>query len=221
VKRNDIINEARLLEITQNIQAKYACHTIILYGSRARGESTNSSDYDIIAIREQGDFERDCGIFDDFYLDVFVYSEEAIKNPDASLIRIKDGVVLFQKDHIGDSLLNTIKGIFQKGAPKTPAWEKHEIINWTRKMLQRAQESDVEGNFRKHWLLYDLLECYFKMRDRWYLGPKESFQWLKVNDPNIYSAFEVALKANSTFNEIENLINNVAPLGSEDKHRME
>jgi uncharacterized protein len=68
---NNTINE-RLLKIVQYIQEKYRCHTIILYGSRARGESTNTSDYDIIAIREQGEFERDCRFFDGFYLDAFI-----------------------------------------------------------------------------------------------------------------------------------------------------
>jgi len=212
LRKYSLINDERLLKIVQDIQAKHDCHTIILYGSRARGESRSTSDYDIIAIRELGDFERDCRIFDGFYLDAFVYSEEAIKNPDASLIRIKDGIVLIQKEHIGEMLLNKIKIIFQQGAPKTPTWEKNEIITWTRKMLQRAEENDIEGNFRRHWLLYDLLECYFKMRDIWYLGPKESFQWLKANDPITYSTFEISLKPNSSFNDIEKLISNVTSI---------
>jgi predicted nucleotidyltransferase len=61
------INDERLLKIAQDLQAKHQCHTIILYGSRARDEPTNTSDYDIIAIREQGEFERDCRVFDGFY----------------------------------------------------------------------------------------------------------------------------------------------------------
>ncbi len=207
-----IIGEKTLLKMAQDIKAKYGCHTVILYGSRARGESTNTSDYDIIAIREQGEFERDCRVFDGFYLDAFIYSEEAIKNPNASFIRIKDGVIVFQKDHMGDILLNEVKKIFQQGPPKTAAWEKHEIITWTRKMLQRAEENDIEGNFRRHWLLHDLLECYFKMRDLWYLGPRESFQWLKVNDPITYAAFEIALQPDSSLNNIQKLISYVVPL---------
>lgn len=204
-----MINDERLLNIIQDIKVKYKCHTFILYGSRARGESTNTSDYDIIAIREQGEFERDCRVFDGFYLDAFIYSEEAIKNPDVSFIRIKDGIVIFQKNHMGDTLLTKIKSIFQQGAPKTAAWEKHEITTWTGKMLQRAAENDIEGNFRRHWLLYDLLQCYFKMRDLWYLGPKESFRWLQANDPITYLAFEIALKSDSSLSDIQKLISNV------------
>lgn len=209
-----VMNDEKLLKIVEDLQAKYHCHTVILYGSRARGEATNTSDYDIIAIREQGDFIRDCRIFEGSYLDAFVYSEEVVKNPDISFIRIKDGIVLVQKGHIGETLINKIKSIFEQGAPKTYSWEKNEIVTWTRKMLQRAEENDIEGNFRRHWLLHDLLECYFKMRDSWYLGPKVSFQWLKANDPDTYTSFDGALKSNASFKEIEKLISHVTSIES-------
>lgn len=204
----DLKNSDELLDIIKrDIVENYKCHTIILYGSRARGEHTPTSDYDIIAIRDIGDLERDCRLFKGFYLDIFVYSEEAVKNPDSTLIRIKDGIVLCQKDHVGDVLLKKINSIFKSGPPETPHWEKHEINTWIMKMLHRAKQCDIEGNFRRHWLLHDLLECYFKLRDAWYLGPKESFQWLKINDISTYMAFDKALKSDADFNSIQNLIN--------------
>jgi predicted nucleotidyltransferase len=199
-------NDPLLKKIEHDIIQNYKCHTIILYGSRARGEATSTSDYDILAIRENGDLERDCRLFENFYLDIFVYSEEAIRNPDTSLIRIKDGIVLRQKDSMGDDLLVKIKSIFNAGPPATPTWEKHEINTWVMKMLDRAKQDDIEGNFRRHWLLHDLLECYFKLRDKWYLGPKESFQYLKKSDMQTYVAFNKALQSDASFDEIEKLI---------------
>jgi len=199
-------NDPLLDIIKRDITSNYKCHTIILYGSRARGEATSTSDYDIIAIREKGDMERDCRFFEGFYLDIFVYAENEIKNPDTSLIRIKDGLVLCQQDSMGDEILEKIKTIFNAGPPTTPAWEKHEINAWVMKMIDRARQGDIEGNFRRHWLLHDLLECYFKLRDKWYLGPKESFQWFKTNDIQTYAAFDKALKPNASFNDIHDLI---------------
>ena len=99
---------------------------------------------------KNGELERDCRLFEDFYLDIFIYSEETVKTPDTSLIRIKDGVVLRQKDSIGDGLLAKIKSIFNAGPTATPAWEKHEINTWVMKMLNRAKQNDIEGNFRRH-----------------------------------------------------------------------
>lgn len=202
-------NDALLLKVTRDIQREHGCHTIILYGSRARGDITDASDYDIIGIKESGEFQRVCKIVDGFYLDAFIYSEQDIKNPDGSFIRIKDGKVICQKYNIGDILLKKINDLFLLGAPKSPCWEKNEIKVWTKKMLDCAKKSDTEGNFRRHWLLHDLLECYFKMRDIWFLGPKESFKWLKDNDQIAYAAFECALKSDSSICDIEKLVSRV------------
>ena len=200
-------NEKLLHQIKIDIINNFECHTVILYGSRARGEATATSDYDIIAIRDTGNIERDCRIFSGAYLDIFVYSEDMIKEPDASLIRIKDGIVLCQKDNLGDELLDKVKAIFNAGPSKTPAWQKHEMNTWVFKMLDRTTQADIEGNFRLHWLLHDLLECYFKLRDAWYLGPKKSFQWLKMNDMETYAAFDEALKPNAKYETIKKLVN--------------
>lgn len=205
-------NDLLLNKIQNELIQQYKCHTIILYGSRARDDHTETSDYDIVALRKNGDMERDCRFVDGFYLDVFIYSEEIINNPDKYLIRIKDGIVLCQKDNLGEILLQKIHSIFNAGPIQTPEWEKHEINNWVTKMLQRAKQEDIEGNFRKHWLLHDLLECYFKLRDLWYLGPKESFKWLRNNDLSTYIAFDKALKKDAEYEEIELLINQVVKL---------
>lgn len=202
-------NDPLLNKIQDELITQYKCHTIILYGSRARGDHTETSDYDIVALRKSGEMERDCRFVDGFYLDVFIYPEDIIKNPDNYLIRIKDGIVLCQKDTLGDALLEKIHSIFDAGPIPTPEWEKHEINNWIMKMFQRAKQNDIEGNFRRHWLLHDLLECYFKLRDIWYLGPKESFRWLSNNDFSTYTAFENALKKDAGYEEIEVLINHI------------
>lgn len=202
-------NDPILNKIQDNLIKQHNCHTIILYGSRARGDHTATSDYDIVAIRDQGDLERDCRFIDGFYLDIFIYSENMVQNPDNYLIRIKDGIVLCQKDNLGKALLEKVHTIFNAGPTQTPEWEKHEISNWLMKMFQRSKQGDIEGNFRRHWLLHDLLECYFKLRNLWYLGPKESFRWLKNNDSSIYVAFDNALKIDAAHEDIELLINHV------------
>lgn len=202
-------NDQLLKKIQQTLIDDYKCHTIILYGSRARGDQTNQSDYDIVALRAEGELERDCRFVDGFYLDIFIYSEDIVQHPDNYLIRIKDGIVLQQKDSLGDLLLQKINTIYKAGPTPTPEWEKHEINQWIMKMFQRAKQDDIEGHFRRHWLLHDLLECYFKLRDRWYLGPKESFKWLRENDSVTYTAFDIALKSYADFDAMEKLLNRV------------
>lgn len=195
-----------IIEIASDIRKKYGCHTVILYGSHARGEATEKSDIDLIAIREKGDFDRDCRPIGDQWMDLFIYPENKIINPDVSMIRIRDGIVILQKEHMGDKLLEIIRAIFEKGPPETPGWEIHEIENWLMKMLGRASIPDREGNFRRHWLLHDMLECYFKLRNLWYMGPKESFKWLEKHDPYILNAFDRALDPMASLAAIEQLI---------------
>ncbi|MBS0287558.1 MAG: nucleotidyltransferase domain-containing protein [Proteobacteria bacterium] len=203
------LKDPRLQRIINNLIDKHHCHTLILYGSRARNEHTDVSDYDLIAIRDKGADERDCRTFEDAFLDVFIYSEASIKNPDETFLRVKDGIIICQKDDIGDKLLNRIREIIKKGPTPIPEWEKQVIITWHDKMFQRASKGDIEGNFRRVWQIYDLLESYFKLRNRWYFGPKEAFVWLKDNDIDTYELFDNVLKAPTDLNNIKKLIERV------------
>lgn len=205
-------NDEILNEIIAYLKSTYQVHTIIIYGSRARNETTNTSDYDILAVRKHGEYAKECRIFKGFYLDAFIYSEEAILQPDNYMIRIKDGIVLSQHNNIGDFLLTKIKKLYKEGPKKTPDWERNEIKIWVEKMLNRSIVNDIEGNFRLHWLLYDLLECYFKLRDLWYLGPKESFKWLKENDLTTYEAFDKALKLSTRIQDVNDLVKRIVSL---------
>jgi hypothetical protein len=89
---------------------------------------------------------------------------------------------------------------------KTPNWEKLEITIWVEKMLNRVKNGGIEGNFRRCWLLYSLLECYFKLRHIWYLGPNKAFLWLEKNDPIVYIAFKEALEPSASISELEYLM---------------
>ena len=72
-------------------------------------------------------------------------------------------------------------------------------------MLERATKNDTEGKYRKIWLLNDLLSIYFILRDKWYLGPKESFAYLKINEPKLLKKYVQAL-AKMNLKTIKDLI---------------
>ena len=72
--------------------------------------------------------------------------------------------------------------------------EKEYVASWVLKMIKRAEINDIEGNFRRTWLLVDLLKYYFELRDQWYMGPKRSFQVLKETDRETYTLFEKSLQ---------------------------
>ena len=89
---------------------------------------------------------------------------------------------------------------------KLPEDERETRRVWAGKMLDRAREGDIEANYRRVWLLTSLLEDYFQLRDQWYLGPKKSLIWLKEHDPATYTAFDLALQPNASFEQIALLI---------------
>jgi hypothetical protein len=63
-----------LLEvISEDLRAQHGCHTVILYGSRARGDATATSDYDVLGVKESGDSFRDARLWNGVYLDIFIH----------------------------------------------------------------------------------------------------------------------------------------------------
>lgn len=207
----DSLNQDLVFQkMLRHLEMNFNCHTIILYGSRARGIGiTDSSDYDILAIRETGENLREADEFEGKFIDAWIYSESILDEADNSLIRIKDGLIIKQKKSFGTKLLKKIKKIFKAGPSPIPDWEAALIVSWLQKMHKRSQISDIEGKFRQHWLLFDCLESYFKLRGLWYFGPKESFKWLKTHDEKIYLAFEKALGKHASSKDIQNLVKKI------------
>jgi hypothetical protein len=193
-------------QIVDELRTKYGCHTVILYGSRAHGDQRPNSDYDLLGIRAGGGRLRDARRWNGAYLDLLIYPEHLVARPDETMLQWLGGVVLHQKDHLGDTLLARLDVIFRAGPAPLPEDERETRRVWVGKMLDRAREGGIEANYHRVWLLTSLLEDYFQLRDQWYLGPKKSFLWLKEHDLATYTAFDLALQPTATFEQIAMLI---------------
>lgn len=206
------MTEPTLQQIIDHLRAKHGCHTFILYGSRARGDFTPSSDYDILCIRSSGASIRDTRLIQGFYLDAFIYPEEQARKVDESLLRVRGGLVLEEKDDQGSALLRAVDDLYRAGPKALAPDELHARQIWARKMLDRISRGgpeDIEGNFRRVWLLNSLLEDYFIYRREWYRGPKEACLWLKANDRITYELYDEALKPGASLDRIRALVDRV------------
>lgn len=189
--------------IRERLEAEHGCHTVILYGSRARGDANIDSDYDIVAFRD-GDRPplRETGYWRGALLDTFIYSTERLETVDETLLHIRGGRVLTERGTLATQFLAELERLYSQ----PPAPLSDDAIdarrNWARKMLQRAGRGDVEGNFRRVWLLTQLLEDYFAVRARRYPGPKEAFCDIARSDPEALELFQVALEPGATLVEI-------------------
>ena len=71
-------NDKILISIVEELQTIYHCHTIILYGSRARGDFKPTSDYDVAGITSIGD-KKWIARFDEknqVFHDIFIFPEK-------------------------------------------------------------------------------------------------------------------------------------------------
>jgi len=195
-----------LVQIVADLCRDHGCHTVILYGSRARGDFTATSDYDILGVRPKGEAERDARLWQGVYLDIFVFPEAKLQAPDESLIYMLGGKVLVEKDTIGSDFLGKLQQIFAHGPRALPADEARAKRVWAQKMLDRAKVDDLEGNYRRHWLVMSMLEDYFVLRGRWYQGPKSAFQWLRQHDQEAANAFAMAMRAHAMIADLEALV---------------
>jgi len=168
-------------------------HTILLYGSRADGTERQDSDYDIAAFSASDAISRDTRIIQGEFLDVFLYPEAVLKHATEDHLKLRQSVVLVQRNREADEFLAALESIHQRGPKALPDDEILARKTWAWKMAQRLERGDIEGNYRRVWLLTALLEDYFVIRGRWFEGPKKSLHWLKEHDSRAYAAFESAL----------------------------
>jgi len=181
---------AEIQRLAMNVLTVHDCHTVILYGSHARGDATLQSDVDLVCIRDEGPSLRDARIVDGLYLDAFVYPESTFKALDPSLLRLLGGIVIHQRGEFGAALLAQIQDLYQRGPLPMPEDERRALMIWSRKMLDRIQaRDDIEGDYRRMFLLVRALEDYFGLRNIWYRGEKEAFAWLRQHDADAYAVF--------------------------------
>ena len=203
IQQNEV--DKVLKSLTEELKEKHHCHTVLLYGSHARGNATEKSDFDLLGLVESGDFYRIGKDFEGVLLDAFIYSEEGLP-PASELLRLDSAKVLLDEKGLGKKLLEAVREEAKKPVQTLPGWEKELRKTWIKKMYDRSLLGDVEGNYRRHWLLFDLLENWFDLNGIRFQGSKRAFEFLKKNRPEVYLLFQEALKPGSGNASLESLL---------------
>lgn len=192
------------------MRTRHGCHTAILYGSHASRDAAAGSDYDVAGFAAVSKVRRIAGPWRSSYLDVFIHPEARLASADRELLAMRGGVVLFERDGAGTSFLKSLEELHARGPEPLGEDERKGLGAWAWKMLDRAGRGDAEGDYRRAWLLYQLLEDYFLLRDEWYPGPKKGLAWLAVNAPGVRAAFDAALRPGASLEAIAQLVEAVA-----------
>lgn len=189
------------------------CHTVILYGSRARGTHEPNSDYDLLLVREgSGEEDYKATTSAGLPLDVYMYGELEFTSEHANeqilrVIRIRDGIIIRDDKGFGARLIQQVRETFDRGCPPLSPKEAVSRRLWIKDMLRRIShgQEQVLADYRRVFLLKELLEMHFALRSRWFLGERESFKWLAENEPRTYDSFTVALAPGASLEAIEQL----------------
>ena len=197
--------DSTLDKLVRELREKHACHTVVLYGSRARGDFTSASDYDVLGIRDGGEVLRDARPWEGSYLDAFIYPAHLLAEPPEQLLDLRQGRILLERGSVARDLLAKLRERFAKGPTLLRADEFEAIRVWHDKAIERIRLGGLQGDFRRLELVARLLEDYFLMRGEWYLGPKASFQHLEKNDPGLLALFRASLASGASIAEIEAL----------------
>jgi uncharacterized protein len=197
--------------LVAEIRRSHAAHTIILYGSRARGDATPDSDIDVAAFAEVATTMRDARHWHGLYLDGFVYPTAVATSPtlDPEMLNLADGRVLLDERGLAGALLDRVAAMDREPPPAAPADHCQMLRTWARKMLPRIKRGDIEAHYRRHWLLYQLLEDYYTLRGERYPGPKLALAALRRDRPATFFAFEGALAPGAPHEALEALVDAV------------
>lgn len=198
----DELLEAAVAELCD----RHGCHTVILYGSHARGDANAGSDVDVLGLRDEGPAFRDARPWHGSYLDAFIHPATDFAAPDESHLKLLGGRVLVEKGRVGSQLLAGVRAVYDAGPKVLDDNEKAVLRSWLDKTMRRIARGDLEGHYRRVMLLYQALEDYFALRDQWYLGPKAAFAWLRTHDPEAYRRFEQALAPGASLETIRSMV---------------
>jgi len=205
---NDLFLEKAVNELLK----KYKCHTVLLYGSRARGDATEKSDYDLMGIRQSGKKIRLAEKREGKYLDIFIFPESELKKVGEEHLYMKKSRLLFQQGTFGSKFIRQLQKAEKKRFRPLPIDELQTRRVWAHKMLERIAVGDIEANYRRSWLHQALLSDYFALRKKRYGGSKESFALLKKNDPLTYRLFDKVLKKPEDLVLLKKLVERVTKL---------
>lgn len=177
-------------EIVQFLTIDCQCHTVLLYGSRARGQATASSDYDLAGVRSQGPNLRIARQVEGHDWDLFLYQESDLRRFGDQQRAWKDALLLVDRHGYGARLMRRLKRFLATPPASAPPDEIAACKAWSLKQLVRCGVGDVHGDFRRLELAVAALSDYFRLRELPYPGPKAALQWLKENDAACYGCFQ-------------------------------
>lgn len=199
-----------LCSIVEELQITYHCRTIILYGSRARGDFKSTSDYDVAGFTAIDNKKWITRLDQKHHVfhDIFIFPEKELAEPNDTHLQMSDGIVILDHNDIGKQFLETLRRMESEQLSITDDEIQARKV-WYQKMLARAEVGDLEGKYRHIWSIFTILEDYFAFKKMRYNGPKKAFQYLDKHDRDVLNLFECALSNTNSRKFLKQLIEKI------------
>jgi predicted nucleotidyltransferase len=183
----DRVNEAALIA---ELRRAHRAHTVVLYGSRARGDATADSDIDVAVFTDAPTADRDARRWRGTWLDAFVHPTADLHAPPSiEQLKLDGAQVLVDDRGLAGPWLARIHAWIARGPAPLSEADARLRRSWAHKTLARLGRADDEALHRFHLLLVQLLEDDFALRGEWYRGPKQGLHDLRVRRPTTYAAY--------------------------------
>jgi len=175
-------------EILSYLRTKYSPKAILLHGSRARGDSFEKSDYDLVLITENPDHPRP-EYYEECALDIDGVSptETILK---AGQTPIWPCVVLYDdEDGLGESLAQETKLAFMKGPIPLTKEELGNRRNFSKRLIQRLQGRGEDPMVRFYYMgdFYQrVLRYWCELNQRWTMSVHLLLPHIAHEDPVFY-----------------------------------
>lgn len=173
---------------------------LLLFGSRARGEATSTSDVDAVVFAEVDARGGLRGVSAGVDLDIEVLPAAGIAElAPGDWIHLVPGVTLHDPGGALAAFLARVEERRARGpAPMTPA-ELDRARMWTRRMCARIRRSiEAEpalAEIHGARLASELVEMYFQLRGRWTCSAQQALRYWTAHDPEVRQRWDALAEA--------------------------
>lgn len=195
----------RATVLVARLREKHGCHAALVYGSRARGDATLASDWDVAGFSDAPGERWDAAVLDGGLLDAFVYGPDKVAALEPGMLRFRGARVLFDDRGVLPSLFARLDALYARGPEALGADERPGMALWYAKTLRRIALDDDEGRVRRARLVGDSLENWFRLRGRWFEGSKAAAVMLAKEAPGDHARWRRALAPDATLADLEAL----------------
>lgn len=194
--------------VAAEVVRRHGAHTVLLYGSRARGEGRPTSDVDLIALRVAGGALRDVTPWRGLAFDLHVHDEadlETLLSERApSLAHAR---VLLERGDMGTLLVARVRARLAEPPAASSKDEWVALWAWGHKMHGRIRDPDPTfAAYRRAEVLRETLPCWCEVRRRWYVGPRPTLRPIEDEDPAVHAAYVAAARPAATLADFDRLL---------------